>query len=575
MSPPEAASGQTQLLERGWNGLSHLGASLTQAALRLADRPLPVLAALVAVQWLAVLAFALTVRHNGLVFYQGGDQINYTTNAWLLGDGLLPPAILGYGWPMLLLPFAWLAEADYVSYLPFTMALNVLVLGPIALACVYALAARIGGRLLGLWAAALWVAAPFLAIPFFRSDYHDRYVEQFLPQALGLTALADFPSMVCLLVAAWLAVRALDAGDWTNAALAGLAAGFGIAIKPANVLFLLGPALLVLFARRFRLVLPYAAGLGPPLLVLLVWKVRGLGDLPLFALEEVRTAAGATLAAPVGVSVDVSRYVDLDWTNFRSNMAELREFFWSARVLQWLPFAGAFAVARRSRAAGEPPHRLVRGLPPRQGNAAAIDRRERQLLPPSDAGVPGLLPARGGVAVARPRRRAPDSGAAAARPAGGDLPARARRSGGRLRRAAVARDLPRSAALPRAAGGDHDRVDPDAGRLFDRGRRPGGRSPPDAHLDASGLRRHEGLLPRLPHRRGRARLRLPGRGIARLSARDAAARVDARASLQRRLAAGERALPGRRRDELAERRRGRRRDRAEPAARRQPVTGQS
>ncbi len=59
-------------------------------------------------------------------------------------------------------------------------------------------------------------------------------------------------------------------------------------------------------------------------------------------------AAGATLAAPLGVSVDVGRYVDLDWTNFRSNMAQLREFFWSARVLQWLPFAGAFAVARRS-----------------------------------------------------------------------------------------------------------------------------------------------------------------------------------------------------------------------------------
>ena len=193
MSPPEAASGQTQLLERGWSGISQAGASLARAALRLADRPLPVLGGLVAVQWLALLAFALTVRHNGLVFYQGGDQINYTTNAWLLGSGSLPPAILGYGWPFVLLPFGWLAESDYVSFLPWTIGLNVLVLGPIALACVYALAARIGGRLLGLWAAALWVAAPYLAIPFFRADYHDRYVEQFLPQALGLTALADFP----------------------------------------------------------------------------------------------------------------------------------------------------------------------------------------------------------------------------------------------------------------------------------------------------------------------------------------------------------------------------------------------
>ena len=348
MRQPEAPAAPGQLLERGWSGVSAVGAAFRRRALGLAARPLPVLGALVAVQWLALLAFALTVRHNGLVFYQGGDQINYTTSAWLLGSGSLPPAILGWGWPVVLLPFGWLAESDYVSFLPAVIGLHVLVLGPIALACVYALAARIGGRLLGLWAAALWVAAPYLAVPFFRSDYHDRYVEQFLPQALGLTALADFPSMVCLLVAAWLAVRAFDAGDWTNAALAGLAAGFGIAIKPANVLFLVGPALLVLLARRFRLVLPYAAGLGPPLLVLLVWKLRGLGDLPLFAYEEARVAAGASLGVPLGVAVDVGRYVDLDWTNFRSNMAELREFFWSARVLQWLPFAGVFAVARRS-----------------------------------------------------------------------------------------------------------------------------------------------------------------------------------------------------------------------------------
>ena len=29
-------------------------------------------------------------------------------------------------------------------------------------------------------------------------------------------------------------------------------------------------------------------------------------------------------------------------------MSNLREFTWSARVLQWLPLAGALAVARRS-----------------------------------------------------------------------------------------------------------------------------------------------------------------------------------------------------------------------------------
>jgi hypothetical protein len=316
---------------------------VVRVSLLAAERPLHVLAGLLLVQWLALLAFALTVRHNGLVYYQGGDQIGLTTDAWLLAHGQLPPTVLGFGWPVLLLPFGWLAASDYVAFLPYVLALNVLVLGPVALACVYGLAARIGGRLLGLWASALWVAAPYLAIPFFRDDYHERYVEQFLPQALGLTALADYPSMVCLLVAAYLTVRALDADDLAYGALAGLAAGFAVGIKPSNAIFLAGPALLVLLSRRWRLLLPAAAGLAPPLLLLVLWKQRGLGDLPLFSLQETRVASGTTVGA-----LDVNRYLDLDWDNLRRNMANLREFFWSARVLQWLPFAGAFAVARRS-----------------------------------------------------------------------------------------------------------------------------------------------------------------------------------------------------------------------------------
>ena len=70
-----------------------------------------------AVQWLALLAFALTVRHNGLVFYQGGDQINYTTNAWLLGSGCLPPAILGWGWPFAAAPVR-LARRERLRLVP-------------------------------------------------------------------------------------------------------------------------------------------------------------------------------------------------------------------------------------------------------------------------------------------------------------------------------------------------------------------------------------------------------------------------------------------------------------------------
>ena len=95
--------------------------------------------------------------------------------------------------------------------LPLVLA-QVLVLGPIALYCVYAIAREIGGRLLGYWAALLWVITPFAAIPLFVDRYQERWSEQFLPQALGLTAMADFPSMVLVLAGALFVVRSLEAG---------------------------------------------------------------------------------------------------------------------------------------------------------------------------------------------------------------------------------------------------------------------------------------------------------------------------------------------------------------------------
>jgi hypothetical protein len=50
----------------------------------------------------------------------------------------------------------------------------------------------------------------------------------------------------------------------------------------------------------------------------------------------------AVAAARRGVGLDVSRDA------FDANMAGLREFTWSNRILQWLPLAGAIGLARRS-----------------------------------------------------------------------------------------------------------------------------------------------------------------------------------------------------------------------------------
>ena len=56
----------------------------------------------------------------------------------------------------------------------------------------------------------MWVVLPLAAIGYFLPDYHSRYVDVALPAALGLTELGDFPSLVCLLVAAYFGYRLLS-----------------------------------------------------------------------------------------------------------------------------------------------------------------------------------------------------------------------------------------------------------------------------------------------------------------------------------------------------------------------------
>lgn len=69
----------------------------------------------------------------------------------------------------------------------------------------------------------------------------------------------------------------------------------------------------------------------------------------LAAQTRAATAAGALLFAALLV-VWLSRLPvgDLSLDAFQVNMAGLREYFWSQRLLQWLPLAGVIGVARRS-----------------------------------------------------------------------------------------------------------------------------------------------------------------------------------------------------------------------------------
>ncbi|MGH3103922.1 MAG: hypothetical protein ACRDN6_07500, partial [Gaiellaceae bacterium] len=84
----------------------------------------------------------------------------------------------------------------------------------------------------------------------------------------------------------------------------------------------------------------------PALLALAVWKQRGLGELPVLSAPELRVAASAAVAAlPVA---GIGEMVKLDWEHLQENFDGLREFFWSVRVLEVVPIAGAVAVARFS-----------------------------------------------------------------------------------------------------------------------------------------------------------------------------------------------------------------------------------
>src|SRR5437763_388733 len=208
--------------------------------------PWIVLAPIVVAQWVALVVFALVVRHNDWLFYQGGDQTVFYTDAWSLAHGHIPEAEIGYGWSYLLSPIAAIFGANILSALPLVVLFQTIVLLPVAIGCVYGITARIGGRLLGYFAAALWVFAPFLSIP--------------------------------------------------------------------------------------------------------LWEYRGLGHLPIItpAPKALAAGVGAFPGGGLPLAVVVSRYFHFDWSRMHDNYLQLREFFWSVRLLQWLPLAGFVAAGRRS-----------------------------------------------------------------------------------------------------------------------------------------------------------------------------------------------------------------------------------
>lgn len=307
--------------------------------------PWVVLGPLLLIQWVAVLALLLTVRHNSWLYYQGGDQTYYYTTASEFSHWRMPTAEVGWGWPYVLTPIAGLAGNIVLSGLPGVLLLNGLILLPIGLIGMYGIGSRLAGRVFGYWTAALWLAVPFVAIPLFVQRYHGKYVEQTLPQTFGMTPLADFPSMVLLIVAAYLVLRALDTRAWQEAVLGGLVSGFAFAVKPSNVIFFAAPIAAFVLKGRWRQLVGFGATVLPGMLLVVLWKQRGLGSQPLFASGG--DGALAALGVPAMPLAGLGRYVHLNWQHLQDNKDQLREFFWAIRPLQWLAIAGVLALLRR------------------------------------------------------------------------------------------------------------------------------------------------------------------------------------------------------------------------------------
>jgi hypothetical protein len=308
-------------------------------------RPAPLLALLILGQLGFVAWLALETPHNGWFWFSGGDATEYWTSQWAVAHGLIPQALVGWGLPIF---YAWIplvAGPSLLNGLPVVVLFNALVLGPLALVLVWALADRLYGRVYAWGAATFWVVGPLLAIWAFAPRYRPRFEQGILaPHWAGLTDMADFPSLVAVLATAWATVRAVENGRFGSALGAGVLGGVMIGIKPANTYFLPAVAVLFIAWRRPRLALGWAAGVVPAVVTLALWKSRGLGTIPILsAYSPIREASGATFDLST-----TNRYLPLDWHHLSVEWAELKQVAWNLRFLQFLLVAGALGALRRN-----------------------------------------------------------------------------------------------------------------------------------------------------------------------------------------------------------------------------------
>jgi hypothetical protein len=82
---------------------------------------------------------------------------------------------------------------------------------------------------------------------------------------------------------------------------------------------------------------------------LVLWKYRGTG-ISVLSLDQHVVAAGIAVLDPSQETFwdKVSKFIPLDVDQINQQFLGFREYFWSARLLEYLPLAGAIGIARRS-----------------------------------------------------------------------------------------------------------------------------------------------------------------------------------------------------------------------------------
>lgn len=188
---------------------------------------------------------------------------------------------------------------------------NVSLAAPLALVAAYVLAVRLGGIPFAAWTLAVWLAFPWLLVGLALRNYDDTAQDALLPLLLGLTSDPELAAGAAVLAGAAL----LTFPQLVAAVAAGAAFGVAALLVPATLAF------------------PFAALLA----TLVEWRPR-------------RAAALGAAVAPFAV-VAALRGFGAEERSYDALVATLdgfREYFWSKRVLEWLPIAGAFGLARLS-----------------------------------------------------------------------------------------------------------------------------------------------------------------------------------------------------------------------------------